>query len=61
MFLKHYSRHECLGDIRGSGLIWAIEIVNNKRENKPVSRYNPMSSYLYICISGTKVGHRNNV
>jgi len=35
MFLKHYSRHECLGDIRGSGLIWAIEIVNNKRENKP--------------------------
>ena len=29
-------RHECLGDIRGSGLIWAIEIVDNKRENKPV-------------------------
>merc|ERR1719210_2628553 len=32
---KLMDKHECLGDIRGSGLIWAIEIVNNKRENKP--------------------------
>merc|ERR1719481_1854899 len=32
---KLVDKHECLGDIRGSGLIWAIEIVNNKRENKP--------------------------
>jgi len=32
---KLMDKHECLGDIRGSGLIWAIEIVDNKRENKP--------------------------
>ena len=47
LWYKKFFRHECLGDIRGSGLIWAIEIVNNKRENKPVSRNPPLSTFFY--------------
>ena len=29
-------RHPVLGDIRGSGLVWGIEVVTNKLENLPV-------------------------
>ena len=30
-----------LGDIRGSGLVWGIEVVTNKQENLPVGNLLP--------------------
>ena len=60
-FQSNHFRHECLGDIRGSGLIWAIEIVNNKRENKPVSNCNCSPLYQIFFSAGTKASNRNNV
>ena len=49
LFLTNILRHECLGDIRGSGLIWAIEIVNNKRENKPVNWISSFVTFV-LCL-----------
>jgi len=52
---KLMDKHECLGDIRGSGLIWAIEIVNNKRENKPVSNCNCSCFIKYFFLQEPKL------
>jgi len=34
---KLVDKHPTLGDIRGSGLVWGIEVVTNKQENLPDS------------------------
>jgi len=49
---KLVDKHQCLGDIRGSGLIWAIEIVNNKRENKPEPK---LASEIMYRLKGKQV------
>ena len=55
LFLTKILRHECLGDIRGSGLIWAIEIVNNKRENKPVKLISSCHFYSMFAFQEPKL------
>jgi taurine--2-oxoglutarate transaminase len=36
------ARHRCLGDARGIGLFWALELVKNKKTKEPLVKWNAM-------------------
>jgi taurine--2-oxoglutarate transaminase len=37
-------RHKCLGDARGIGLFWALELVKNKKTREPLVKWNAMGA-----------------
>jgi taurine--2-oxoglutarate transaminase len=38
------ARHKCLGDARGIGLFWALELVKNKQTKEPLVKWNAMGA-----------------
>lgn len=38
------AKHRCVGDVRGIGLFWAIELVKDKKTREPLVKWNAMGS-----------------
>ncbi|MBC7298535.1 MAG: aminotransferase class III-fold pyridoxal phosphate-dependent enzyme, partial [Demequina sp.] len=49
-------KHPCVGDVRGTGLFWAIELVKDKSTREPLVPFNasgadaaPMAAFVAAC------------
>jgi taurine--2-oxoglutarate transaminase len=38
------AKHKCVGDVRGIGLFWAIELVKDKKTREPLVKWNAMGA-----------------
>jgi 4-aminobutyrate aminotransferase-like enzyme len=50
------SRHAIVGDVRGSGLFWGIDLVSNRESRQPIDRVDAKHVVSSICRAGVLMG-----
>ncbi len=49
-------RHPCVGDVRGTGVFWAVELVSDRRTKAPLAPYGGSSPAMNEVVSACKKG-----
>jgi taurine--2-oxoglutarate transaminase len=50
------SKHACVGEVRGTGVFWAVELVSNKTTKEPLAPYGGSSPAMNEVVAACKKG-----